>query len=202
MSGAGTAGVRLWWVRHGPTHCRTMLGWTDLPADLGDRAALDRLNARLPAGAPVISSDLGRAVMTADALSAGRPRLPHDPDLREINFGLWEQRSAEEAERDGPGDIRAFWERPGAVAAPEGESWDQLCARVNRGADRLLELARSGEIGRDVIVVAHLGAILTQVQRARRLTAYGALGQKIDNLSLTRLRHEGAWQAECVNLAP
>jgi alpha-ribazole phosphatase len=40
--------TRLWLVRHGPTHARTMVGWTDLPADLSDVAALARLSAHLP----------------------------------------------------------------------------------------------------------------------------------------------------------
>lgn len=180
-----------------------MLGWRDLPADLSDTAALGRLAARLPADAPVISSDLGRAVTTADALQGGRCRLPHDPDLREINFGAWELRGAAEIERIAPDHIRAFWETPGSICAPEGESWDDLRRRVNRAVDRLL--ADPGA-GRDVIVVAHLGAILTQVQRARGITAYQALGQKIVNLSLTRLVHlpgpAGGWRAEVVNQAP
>src|SRR5690606_24710314 len=88
-SGAeGAAAVtRFWLVRHGPTHARGMVGWTDLPADLSDGTALARLSAHLPGEAPVISSDLSRAVATADALAAcagrsGRRRLPHDPGLR------------------------------------------------------------------------------------------------------------------------
>ena len=82
--------TRLWWVRHGPTHAKAFAGWRDIPADLSDTAALTRLNAHLPAGAPVISSDLIRATATADVLSAQRPRLPHDPDLREFHFGEWD----------------------------------------------------------------------------------------------------------------
>jgi broad specificity phosphatase PhoE len=39
---------RIWLVRHGPTHAKGMVGWTDLPADLSDGAALARLNAHLP----------------------------------------------------------------------------------------------------------------------------------------------------------
>ena len=42
-----------------------MIGWTDLPADLSDSAALRRLSAHLPKHAPVISSDLTRAITTA-----------------------------------------------------------------------------------------------------------------------------------------
>ena len=62
--------VTLWWVRHGPTHAKTMVGWTDLPADLSDRAQLDRLRAYLP-DAPVVCSDLLRARQTADAVAGG-----------------------------------------------------------------------------------------------------------------------------------
>jgi hypothetical protein len=71
--------TRFWLVRHGPTHAKTMIGWTDLAADLSDTGALQRLAAHLPPGAPVISSDLSRAIATADALGPDRPRLPHDP---------------------------------------------------------------------------------------------------------------------------
>jgi len=30
----------LWLVRHGPTHAKAMIGWTDLPADLSDAGAI------------------------------------------------------------------------------------------------------------------------------------------------------------------
>ena len=55
----------LWLVRHGPTHAKAMIGWTDLPADLSDAGAIARLRAALP-DAPIVSSDLIRAVTTAD----------------------------------------------------------------------------------------------------------------------------------------
>ncbi len=180
------------WVRHGPTHAKGMVGHTDLPADLGDLAALARLSAALPAGAPVISSDLSRAAATADAIAGDRRRLPHDPRLREIHFGAWEMRRAEEVEDQAA--LRAFWDDPGARAAPGGESWDVLRARVDAGADALRHLP-------EVIVVAHFGAILTQVQRARGLGAYAAFGQRIDNLSTSVIR-DGPWSAGDVNRAP
>ena len=50
-----------WWIRHGPTHAKTMVGWSDLPADLSDVAAIKRLSDYLPKDALVISSDLIRA---------------------------------------------------------------------------------------------------------------------------------------------
>jgi alpha-ribazole phosphatase len=173
--------TRLWLVRHGPTHAKAMVGWTDLPADLSDIAALDRLSACLP-HAPVISSDLSRAVTTADAIARGRQRLPHDPGLREIHFGDWEMRDYAEVEAQDPDLIHAFWDEPGQVRAPGGESWDMASARVGAAIDRLLAQNLP-----DMIVVAHFGAILTQVQRATRTTATEVLGHQIDNLSVTDL---------------
>ncbi|MFO6464744.1 histidine phosphatase family protein [Jannaschia sp. KMU-145] len=174
--------TRLWLVRHGPTHAKRMIGWTDLPADLTDTAALDRLRAVLPE-APVISSDLVRATATADAIAEARPRLPHDPDLREFHYGAWEDQAFDEI--DSPA-LRRYFDEPGPHRAPGGESWNDVAARVGRA------LARHAQ-GPDLIVVAHMGVILTQWARATGLKPFDALAQKIDNLSLTRIDlHQGA----------
>jgi alpha-ribazole phosphatase len=172
--------TRFWLVRHGPTHARTMIGWTDLPADLSDTSALVRLGQHLPRGAPVISSDLSRAVATADALG-DRPRLPHDPDLRELHFGLWETRSFADIETESPDLIRAFWDAPGDVRPPGGESWNDLAARTFAALDRLQHTAS------DLIVVAHFGPIIAALQRAADLSPVAAFGHRIDNLSVTCL---------------
>ncbi len=190
--------TRLWWVRHGPTHTKAFAGWRDIPADLSDTAALARLNAHLPADAVVISSDLIRATATADALCATRPRLPHDPGLREFHFGDWDGLTFAEVSAKWPDLSRRYWEDPGHIAPPNGESWHQAAARVAQAADRLLALPHP-----DIIIVAHFGAILTQYQRAAGLTPYQALAQTIDNLSVTCLCHDnGQWSAGQVNHIP
>ena len=157
-----------------------MVGWSDLPADLSDIAALARLSDHLPKDAPVISSDLSRAIATADALGP-RPRLPHDPALREIHFGAWEMRDFAQIETESPDHIRAFWETPGDIAPPCGESWNTLTARVWAALDRL------AQHGPDLIVVAHFGPIVAAVQRAENLSPETAFGHHIDNLSVTSL---------------
>lgn len=172
--------TRFWLVRHGPTHAKAMIGWTDLPADLSDSAALQRLAAHLPPEAPAISSDLARAVATADALGF-RPRLPHDPDLREIHFGRWETRPFAEIEAESPDHIRAFWDTPGDIAPPGGESWNILTRRTWDALDRLQGVAP------DIIVVAHFGPIVAALQRAGQLSPDTAFAHRIDNLSVTLL---------------
>ena len=172
--------TRFWLVRHGPTHARGMVGWTDLPADLSDTAALQRLSAHLPAGAPVISSDLSRAIATADALP-GRQRLPHDPALREIHFGRWEMRRHDEVEAEDPALIRAFWDTPGDIRPPGGESWNDLTTRTLAALHRLQGSAP------EIIVVAHFGPILSALQHAAGITAAAVFAHRIDNLSITSL---------------
>ncbi|MDD9716844.1 histidine phosphatase family protein [Dinoroseobacter sp. PD6] len=185
-----------YWVRHGPTHAKGMVGWTDLPADLGDTAALARLAAYLPAAARVVSSDLTRAATTADAIAAGRLRLPHAPALREMHFGAWEMRHHAEIEAEDRDRIFAFWDQPGDVAPPGGESWNTLRTRVDGWVDAQ---AAPGPL----VAVAHFGVILTQVQRALGVTAREAFAHKIDNLSVTHLRRTGtAWQVETINHLP
>ncbi len=188
---------RFFWVRHGPTHAKSMVGWSDIPADLSDVARLARVASHLPADALVISSDLSRARATADAIAGGRDRLADDPDLREIHFGAWELQAFDTVP-DQP-LLRAFWEQPGDIRAPGGESWHEVSARVSRAAERL----RAAHPGRDIVAVAHMGAILTQVQAALGVTAYEAFAHRIDNLSVTELHWVGVgWQARAINHHP
>ncbi len=191
--------TRFWWVRHGPTHAKAMVGWTDLSADLSDTAAIARLSAHLPQDAVIISSDLSRAVTTADALQLRRLRLSHDPDLREMHFGAWEMRSFAEVEAETPDHIRAFWETPGDVSPPGGESWNQLSARIGGAIDRLA----ATHAGRNIIVVAHFGAIVAALQRAEGLSTETAFGHRIDNLSVTRIvLQNSGWRCDGVNHRP
>jgi broad specificity phosphatase PhoE len=195
--------TRFWWVRHGPTHARAFAGWRDIPADLSDTAALDRLHDHLPKDAILVSSDLIRAACTADALAHTRERIAHMPALREFHFGDWDGLGFEEVSTRWPDQSRLYWEEPGHTAPPNGESWLTAAARVETAVQSLIALYP----GREIVAVAHFGVILTQYQRAAGLTAYQALGQKIDNLSVTCLGHRiGAsgdeWSVEAVNHIP
>jgi broad specificity phosphatase PhoE len=188
------------WVRHGPTHEKTFVGWRDVPADLSDVAQISRLNAHLPQTALLISSDLIRSVATADALThQDRTRLPHEPGLRELDFGVWDGMHFSDVAARDPELSRAYWETPGDIKAPEGESWNEAAARANRSVDQI----NSAHPGADIIAVAHFGIILTQVQRALGIGAAEVFAHKIDNLSVTSLTYEnGAWDVLGINHIP
>lgn len=189
------------WVRHGPTHEKSFVGWRDVPADLSDTDLIARVRGHLPRKAVIVSSDLVRSVATADALSAPEHvRLPHEPDLREINFGVWDGMRFDAVAARDPELSRAFWEKPGDISAPGGESWNQTMARVSAVVDRLNAAHPQGHI----IAVAHFGVILTQVQRALGVSAYEAMAHKIDNISVTTLHHKGQdrWDVARINHLP
>ncbi len=192
----------LWLVRHGPTHQKAFTGWRDVPADLGDTAALNRLHATLPQGAKLVSSDLIRASATADRLGAGRTRLPDVPDLRELDFGVWDGMTFDAVATRDPDLSRTFWETPGDASAPDGESWNMAAARVSRAIDALLADDPDG----DLIVVAHFGAILTQIARATGKSPHATLAQDIAPLSRSRIDigpgiGPGDWRLISVNVA-
>jgi broad specificity phosphatase PhoE len=189
---------RLIWVRHGPTHQKAFTGWRDVPADLSDTAAISRLSRWLPEGAPIISSDLKRAVATADAIAQGRRRLPHDQALREFNFGDWDGKHFTQVAETHPELSRAFWEEPGDVAPPNGESWNAVTNRVGTAVDALLS-HHSG----DLILVAHFGVVLCHMAHVTGMTAYEALGHQIDPLSATTLEEtDTGWRADQINHTP
>ena len=55
----------------------------------------------------------------------------------------------------------------------------------------------------NIIAVAHLGVILTQLQRAADVPPASAMSFKIDNLSVTQLEFSGGkWQVHSINHKP
>ena len=189
----------LWLVRHGPTHEKVMTGWRDVPADLTDRAAIARLSDYLPQAALLVSSDLVRATATANAIAAGRARLPPDPALREIDFGVWDGLHHTQVDARDPVLSRQFWEQPGDLAAPDGESWNAVTVRVGAAIDALIATHAPAHL----IVVAHMGAIMSQIPRATGETAYQAMAHTIDPLGVTDMTlTDGGWRIGRINHRP
>jgi len=190
-----------WLVRHGPTHSTAANGWTDIAADLSDHAQVARTSAMIPSDAIVVSSDLSRAVDTADAVGGARERLGHHVDLREFNFGDWEGREFDEIAVNDPDASRHFWENPGDAAPPNGESFHALQGRVSRVLHDLAATHGDGH----VCCVAHFGVILTAIAHASNMPASVATRFHIDNLSVTRIEYmhtTDSWVVKAVNHLP
>lgn len=187
--------TRFWLVRHGPTHEKAITGWRDVPADLSDRRALDRLSAYLPEQAAIVSSDLQRCVATSDAIARSRSRLAPRPSLREFDFGLWDGKTFAEVDAMDPDLCRRFWEGDPTAKPPDGESWDMVARRVNGSLVDLAE--RRSET--DIIVVGHMGMIMTMIGRCG-FRPFEAMGHAIDTLSVTDMTYDlQSWQIGTIN---
>ena len=173
-----------WWVRHAPVlgDSARISGQRDVDANFSESAtvtALDLLSRRLPADAVWVTSNLSRAIETAARLGGTTTTI--EPDLAEQDFGLWTGRTWNEI-----GDEAArFWDAPADNRAPGGESFADVCGRVNAAIERL----GAQYAGRDIIAVAHAGTIRAALTLASGLMPADALALEVQNLSLTRIDH-------------
>ena len=172
-----------YWVRHAATNARGLNGWTDVEVDLSDKQNLLWLNETLPGEAIIIASDLKRASRTADAIQGSRTRLPDERNLRELHFGRWEGKTPQEVSEVDKVLSIDFWEKPGDIKAPDGESWNDLSHRVNEIVDKITRQYPKN----DLIFVAHYAVILTQIQRVLGVSTLQILHRRIHNLSLSKI---------------
>jgi alpha-ribazole phosphatase/probable phosphoglycerate mutase len=138
----------------------------------------------------VYSSDLRRAVSTAEAIATSRniPRVTRR-GLREIDFGQWEGLSWAEIEL-----LDAEYARKWMVAfphlpAPEGESFDGFEARVLEEVNNLIA-ADSGPIA----VVTHAGVLRVVLRHLCGCSEQEAWRQTQSYCSIVRYEVKGVHQ--------
>ncbi|WP_353709020.1 bifunctional RNase H/acid phosphatase [Cellulosimicrobium sp. ES-005] len=125
----------------------------------------------LPRPTTIVASPMVRAQETARAV--GRRLGVHvttDDRFAEVDFGEWEGLTAAEVNAAWPGRLHA-WHTTGTTAAPGGESYADVGARVWHGLQDLVDtlLPGAGPAGRTAVVVGHAVQV-----RAAIGTAIGA----------------------------
>ena len=162
-------------IRHGKTIGnieRRYIGSTDVPlCDMGREEAghaKKDLSVRT-----VYVSPLRRARETAAILFPNAAQIVVK-DLREMDFGDFEGRTADEMEHDPA--YRAWVEGMCRGACPNGESMPEFCARVSAAFAKTLETAEG-----DPIFVAH-GGVLMAVMSAFAEQNKEFYGWPADNL--------------------
>ncbi|MBR1456570.1 MAG: histidine phosphatase family protein [Oscillospiraceae bacterium] len=151
----------IWLIRHGATplsEARRYQGALDTPLSPNGRAALHR--ARLEPE-KVYTSPMLRARETAALLFPAARQIPI-ADLREMDFGVFEGRSAAEMASDSA--YRAWVESGCTAPCPMGEARDAFSARVCQVFASLADEAlAAGE--RELVVVAHGGTQMAVLGR-------------------------------------
>jgi probable phosphoglycerate mutase len=117
------------------------------------RVQAQAVAARVAALGPVavVSSPLSRCTETAALIGV---QVTTEADLIECDFGEWEGLTFAEVRQRYASELNA-WLGSTAIAAPGGESFRQVAARVRRALDRM----RKAYPGQTVAVVSHVSPI-------------------------------------------
>lgn len=197
--------TRFWLVRHALVHPDSLTflyGTNDVPvceitmaADAHRYAALA---ARLPQPARLIVTPLSRTQLTAEALfAAGYPEQKWDIERAfiEQDFGDWQGTPIEDFANRPALNRHPFWPISAAEKPPGGESFEDMITRVGAALERLVEDGPD-----DIVVISHGGAIRAACAHALGLNPHQALSLSIENISLTRLEHNGSnWRLISLN---
>ena len=184
----------LYLIRHAPARPAGFLyGHTDADCYEIEPPVKGRLNQMLTDCDVLYSSPALRCVKTCHAVFPGRSPK-HKKAFWEQSFGDWDGLAFEDVPDVGSlqGDALVQF------APPNGESFADLCARVQPALIELLDT----EHARSTAVFAHAGVIRSCLALALDSPS-AALRCEIDPLSVTRLRAlpDGQFSVVCVNRA-
>jgi len=177
--------LRLHCVRHAPTDCAGFaVGRTDVPTVMAAGDAADRIDATLPVDISAVWSSPSRRCREPAALIAARRGVPHhvDPDLHELDQGIFEGRAYRDLEREEPQALSAWMESWIDRGPPGGEGARDLERRVGRWL-----AARRTEAPSDVAVVAHAGVIRALRVLIERQTWEAVMGAPVPHLERVEL---------------
>jgi alpha-ribazole phosphatase len=198
-------------VRHAepvlPDERRRFLGWSDPPLSAVGVAQAQRLAKQLRTVGfdSMHSSDLQRCLSTARIVAEqaipppGRAgvQVTTDQRLREIDCGLWEGLTAEEAAARYPAEYAERERDLVGTPFPAGESFVDLRARVLPALRQLLE-----EGAARVLVVSHLGVARVLMCEFGGIPFADLFSLKLEHAGTIVLRvttsADGAWYASCV----
>lgn len=193
-------------LRHGePVGGLRFRGHTDDPlSDLGwqqMRAALRTPADNPPPWTTVISSPLRRCHDFAlhyvqQCAERHDLHLHVESRLKEIHFGDWEGRSADDIEADDAEALKGFWHNPLVNMPPGSEPLADFHARVLTAWQELLQRYR----GEHLLIVSHGGVIRLLLQHILAMPAEALQRIQVDYACLSRIvvHHHTTPQAQLV----
>lgn len=173
-------------IRHGePVGGRKYRGQIDDPlSEKGWAQMRDAVGDFRPWEA-VVSSTLLRCAAFAQEL-AQRHAVPLtlDQRLKEIGFGAWEGRTAEELELEHPGILAHFFDDPIAYCPAGAEALAEFRDRVIGAWNDLL----GHHPGKHILLVAHAGVIRMIIRHVLDMPLERMFRIHVGNVSITRIR--------------
>ena len=184
-------------LRHGDTRLSPERRFSGVGSGDPGLSAAGRDQARRAAGAPllqgrafteVLTSPLTRcqetARIVADALGVS---IVVDPDLREMDFGLWEEMTFDEVQDSFPEDLRRW--RQSAWAPPTG-SFETFAALVDR-MGTVAERFASRYAGASVVAVTHITPVKALVAHALGAPPSALFRMELSSACFSRISYTG-----------
>ena len=196
--------VRILLVRHGETVFNVEGRWqgqSDSPLTergLAQARELSRAVAQEQIAA-VYSSDLGRALNTATEVAKPHHLLVQtDTRLREIDTGRWTGKGRFEIDKEFPGGLEDWAERPSSMRLPDGETIEEAQARALAffaqrmpvHLDETIVVISHGAVGQAILVNA-MGGTVSDLW----------LKQRVDNTQISRLEWTSATGLKLIELS-
>ena len=191
--------LRVFLLRHGkpvfPDARSYIYGHADYPlSDLGVRQA-EKAGAAL-AGVSmgrIVSSDLSRAVQTADIVASFQAVCACSPEwdsaLREVDMGEWDGRAKEEIEVEYADLFRTRGEDFANIAPPGGESFAQLQRRALGALERIVVDCNAVD---NLLLVAHGGLFWSMISGLFRIPLGDMMRFGLDYCALHLLERDRA----------
>ncbi|MCH9844264.1 MAG: histidine phosphatase family protein [Alphaproteobacteria bacterium] len=184
--------LHYWLVRHAPINAfddngmptnNRFIGQLDIACDLCDAKTLKWLVNALPQQASLLTSHLQRAKQTADKLLDAGLQVTHRSEnsaFAEQNFGDWQGMDYDSHYQY----HRDYWHDVINNIPPNGESFGQVCQRVNQA---MLHYYNQASAHQHIIIIAHAGSIRAAISGCNQQTPAATLQYNIAPLSLTHL---------------
>ena len=185
----------LYMVRHGETDANAsgiLQGHSDHPLNARGLLQAELAAERLKDESfdVILSSDLSRALVTAQKIAAGRTVTPM-PELREWNLGTWQGYSLQQVRELFPEEYAPFAAGDPDAAPKNGESTNRILARVRS----VLQLITQKYSGRKILCVTHGGVIKQALKVVLDLEKFNR-SPVCENTSISRFLYgeSNGWQ--------
>ena len=136
----------------------------------------------------IVTSPMKRCAEFSEALSetTGLP-LSQDSRLREVGFGIWEGKQAEELRRQDPDILKRFYRDPIGNQPPGSEPARTFVMRVASALEDLVDKHQ----GEHLLIVCHAGVIRAAIAHILDLPLRSLFQIKVENAHFTRLQFGG-----------
>ncbi len=178
---------RLLLVRHGITEfnsARRFMGYSDIELSAAGYRQVEQLRDRLMNDKidAVYSSDLRRALVTAEIISSGhKVDIVICPELREVNYGNVEGLTFEEISRLYPEVAESLTNFSLRLKFPGGEGFEGFIERAGKFLDKLKRHTSS----QTMLIVSHSGPLRVLVCRLLGIDVGHWWQIRLDNASLS-----------------